>query len=85
MIFYRSAAKATIVLFPLLGLSNLLFLYNPGGVLDKYYVILNALFGSTQVNWLFKIKFNKRIKLLFHKINILCNFRAFLLQLCIAC
>ncbi|CAL8145743.1 unnamed protein product [Orchesella dallaii] len=44
----RRAVKATFVLFPLLGINNLLFLYNPGGDYNKCFVILNAVFGSTQ-------------------------------------
>ncbi|CAL8137232.1 unnamed protein product [Orchesella dallaii] len=44
----RRAVKATFVLFPLLGINNLLFLHNPGGEFNKYFVIFNAIFGSTQ-------------------------------------
>ncbi|CAL8137210.1 unnamed protein product [Orchesella dallaii] len=44
----RRAVKATFFLFPLLGLNNLLFLYNPGGDYQKYFVIFNTVFGSTQ-------------------------------------
>jgi len=40
--------KATFVLFPLLGINNLLFLYNPGGDFNKYFVTCNTFFGSTQ-------------------------------------
>ncbi|CAL8145734.1 unnamed protein product [Orchesella dallaii] len=45
---FLRAVKATFVLFPLLGINNLPFLYNPGGEFNKYFVILNAVFGSTQ-------------------------------------
>ncbi|CAL8139941.1 unnamed protein product [Orchesella dallaii] len=45
---FRRAVKATFILFPLLGINNLLFLYNPGGEFNKYFVIFNTLFGSTQ-------------------------------------
>ncbi|CAL8137212.1 unnamed protein product [Orchesella dallaii] len=45
---FRRAVKATLVLFPLLGMNNLLFLYNPGGAFNKYFIIFNTSFGSTQ-------------------------------------
>ncbi|CAL8145904.1 unnamed protein product [Orchesella dallaii] len=45
---FRRAIKATLILFPLLGVNNLIFIYNPGGDYNKYYVICNTLFGSTQ-------------------------------------
>ncbi|CAL8145898.1 unnamed protein product [Orchesella dallaii] len=45
---FRRAIKATLILFPLLGVNNLLFVYNPGGEFNKYFVILNSLCGSTQ-------------------------------------
>ncbi|CAL8139983.1 unnamed protein product [Orchesella dallaii] len=44
----RRAVKATFVLFPLLGINNLLFLYDPGGEYHKYFVLFNAILGSTQ-------------------------------------
>ncbi|CAL8137234.1 unnamed protein product [Orchesella dallaii] len=44
----RRAVKATFVLFPLLGINNLLFLYNPGGEYNRMFVLLNTGFGSTQ-------------------------------------
>ncbi|OXA51482.1 Corticotropin-releasing factor receptor 1 [Folsomia candida] len=45
---FRRAVKATILLFPLLGINNLLFLYNPGGGMKRTFVILNTVFQSTQ-------------------------------------
>lgn len=47
---FRRAVKATILLFPLLGINNLLFLYNPGGGMKRTFVILNTVFQSTQVS-----------------------------------
>ncbi|XP_042875413.1 uncharacterized protein LOC122255441 [Penaeus japonicus] len=46
----RKAIKATIVLFPLLGITNLLFAVNPGdkGELEGAYMITNALLQSSQ-------------------------------------
>ncbi|CAG7716340.1 unnamed protein product, partial [Allacma fusca] len=36
---FNRAVKATIVLFPLLGLNNLIFFYNPGGTGERYYML----------------------------------------------
>jgi hypothetical protein len=47
--FGRRAVKATALLFPLLGINNLLFIYNPGGDYKRTFVILNTVFQSTQV------------------------------------
>nr|XP_053652018.1 corticotropin-releasing factor receptor 1-like [Cherax quadricarinatus] len=46
----RKAIKATAVLFPLLGITNLLFAVNPGGKgdLEGAYMLTNALFQSSQ-------------------------------------
>lgn len=46
----RKAIKATVVLFPLLGITNLLFAVNPGdkGELEGAYMITNALLQSSQ-------------------------------------
>ncbi|XP_071546262.1 corticotropin-releasing factor receptor 2-like [Panulirus ornatus] len=46
----RKAIKATIVLFPLLGITNLLFAINPGdkGNLEDAYMLTNALLQSSQ-------------------------------------
>ncbi|XP_033761679.1 calcitonin gene-related peptide type 1 receptor-like isoform X1 [Pecten maximus] len=46
----RKAIKATIVLMPLLGLTNILFVYNPedGGGLQSAYHITNAVLQSIQ-------------------------------------
>ena len=43
------AVKATLVLFPLFGANNLLFLYNPGGDYEAAYMITNASFQASQV------------------------------------
>ncbi|KAK8739318.1 hypothetical protein OTU49_003572, partial [Cherax quadricarinatus] len=45
----RKAIKATAVLFPLLGITNLLFAVNPGkGDLEGAYMLTNALLQSSQ-------------------------------------
>ncbi|XP_063421036.1 corticotropin-releasing factor receptor 2-like isoform X1 [Mytilus trossulus] len=45
----KKTIRATIILFPLLGLTNIIFLYNPedGGSLQLVYHITNALLQST--------------------------------------
>ncbi|KAK3895751.1 hypothetical protein Pcinc_000674 [Petrolisthes cinctipes] len=47
----RKAIKATVVLFPLLGITNLLFAVNPGdkGDLEGAYMLTNAILQSSQV------------------------------------
>ncbi|CAG7726213.1 unnamed protein product, partial [Allacma fusca] len=45
---FRRAVKATAVLFPLLGINNLLFLINPGKDYEYYYLIINTILQSTQ-------------------------------------
>ena len=46
----RRALRATIILFPLLGINHLLFFINPkDGTHDKIYVIFNATMQSSQV------------------------------------
>ena len=46
----RKALRATLILFPLLGITNLLFFINPrNGTHDKIYVIFNATMQSSQV------------------------------------
>ena len=45
----RKALRATLILFPLLGMTNLLFFINPkNGTHDKIYVIFNATMQSSQ-------------------------------------
>ncbi|KAG7154950.1 Corticotropin-releasing factor receptor 1-like [Homarus americanus] len=46
----RKAIRATVVLFPLLGITNLLFAVNPGdkGDLEGAYMLTNALLQSSQ-------------------------------------
>ncbi|CAG2162900.1 unnamed protein product [Oppiella nova] len=46
----RKAMKATALLFPLLGISHLLFCFNPGdnGQLESVYMITNAFLQSSQ-------------------------------------
>ncbi|XP_071546590.1 corticotropin-releasing factor receptor 2-like [Panulirus ornatus] len=48
--YVRKAIKATAVLFPLLGITNLLFAVNPGdkGDLEDAYMLTNALLQSSQ-------------------------------------
>ena len=49
----RKALRATLILFPLLGITNLLFFINPkNGTHDKIYVIFNATMQSSQVKLL---------------------------------
>ena len=46
----RKALRATLILFPLLGITHLLFFINPkDGTHDKIYVIFNATMQSSQV------------------------------------
>ncbi|KAK7083156.1 Corticotropin-releasing factor receptor 1 [Halocaridina rubra] len=47
---HRKAIKATAVLFPLLGITNLLFAVNPGdrGELEGAYMVTNAFLQSSQ-------------------------------------
>ena len=48
----RKALRATLILFPLLGITNLLFFINPkNGTHDKIYVIFNATMQSSQVSF----------------------------------
>ena len=50
-LYVRKALRATLILFPLLGLTNLLFFINPkNGKHDKIYVIFNATMQSSQVS-----------------------------------
>lgn len=51
VIQFRTAAKATVILFPVLGINNLIFLYVPSGDYEKYYVILNTFLSSSQVTY----------------------------------
>lgn len=44
----RKAIKATALLFPLLGVTHLLFAINPGDELETTYMITNAVFQSSQ-------------------------------------
>ncbi|XP_076348718.1 corticotropin-releasing factor receptor 1-like isoform X1 [Tachypleus tridentatus] len=44
----RKAIKATALLFPLLGVTYLLFAINPGHELEQTYMITNAIFQSSQ-------------------------------------
>lgn len=45
----RKALRATLILFPLLGITNLLFFINPkNGTHDKIYIIFNASMQSSQ-------------------------------------
>lgn len=41
--------KATAVLFFVLGVNNLLVILSPGGKYENGFVLVNAFFGSTQV------------------------------------
>ena len=44
------AIKATLILFPLLGITNLLFFINPKeGAMSTVYVVFNATLQSSQV------------------------------------
>jgi len=40
--------KATLILFPLLGINNLVFVYNPEGDYEDAYILSNAILQSTQ-------------------------------------
>ena len=44
--------KSTLILFPLLGITNLLFFVNPkdNGVASNFYVVFNATMQSSQVS-----------------------------------
>lgn len=42
--------KATLVLFFVLGVNNLLMVYNPGDEYEKLYIIANSVLGATQVD-----------------------------------
>ncbi|CAG7829369.1 unnamed protein product, partial [Allacma fusca] len=44
----KRGTKATAILFPLLGMTNLIFFYNPGGEGQKYYMVANASIQSFQ-------------------------------------
>ncbi|CAG7729136.1 unnamed protein product [Allacma fusca] len=44
----RRASKATAVLFPLLGINNLIFFVNPGGSGEAYYMMTNAILQPLQ-------------------------------------
>ncbi|MPC39528.1 Corticotropin-releasing factor receptor 1 [Portunus trituberculatus] len=46
----RKAIRATVILFPLLGITNLLFAVNPGGKgdLENAYMLTNAILQSSQ-------------------------------------
>lgn len=47
----KKALRATLILFPLLGITNLLFFINPkNGTHDKIYMLFNATMQSSQVN-----------------------------------
>ncbi|GIY64602.1 uncharacterized protein CDAR_370451 [Caerostris darwini] len=48
----KKAAKATALLFPLLGIPHLLFCINPkdNGTLEEAYMIVNAFIKSSQVS-----------------------------------
>ncbi|CAL1273760.1 unnamed protein product [Larinioides sclopetarius] len=44
----RQAVRATLLLFPLLGVTHLLFCVNPGGRWEPFYMLVNALLQSSQ-------------------------------------
>ncbi|XP_022242452.1 corticotropin-releasing factor receptor 2-like [Limulus polyphemus] len=44
----RKSIKATVLLFPLLGITHLLFCINPRGRLERAYMITNAVMQSSQ-------------------------------------
>ncbi|GIX77538.1 corticotropin-releasing factor receptor 2 [Caerostris darwini] len=44
----RQAVRATALLFPLLGVTHLLFCVNPGGRWEPVYMLVNALLQSSQ-------------------------------------
>ena len=47
----KKAVRATLILFPLLGITNLLFFINPkNGTHDKIYMLFNASMQSSQVH-----------------------------------
>jgi len=47
---FKKAVRATVILFPLLGVTNLLFFINPkNGTHDKIYMLFNASMQSSQV------------------------------------
>ncbi|CAG7830026.1 unnamed protein product, partial [Allacma fusca] len=45
---YRRAAKSALILFPLLGINNLIFFFNPGGSGLAYYMMANAIIQPLQ-------------------------------------
>ena len=67
----RKALRATLILFPLLGITHLLFFINPkDGTHDKLYIIFNATMQSSQVNTqLVEINSEGAYYLLFGQIN----------------
>ena len=52
LLFFRRAMKATALLFPLLGITHLLFCVNPrdDSKLEEAYMITNAVLQSSQVS-----------------------------------
>ncbi|CAG7694874.1 unnamed protein product [Allacma fusca] len=44
----KRGTKATAILFPLLGITNLVFFHNPGGTGQKYYMVAQASIHSLQ-------------------------------------
>ena len=67
----RKALRATLILFPLLGITHLLFFINPkDGTHDKLYIIFNATMQSSQVHTqLVEINSEGAYYLLFGQIN----------------
>ena len=56
----RKALRATLILFPLLGITHLLFFINPkDGTHDKLYIIFNATMQSSQVKFIYSEKATK--------------------------
>jgi len=51
LLIYRKAIKATVILMPLLGLTNLLFFISPfkEGSIHSAYQLTNAVLRSSQV------------------------------------
>ena len=46
----KKAVRATVILFPLLGITNFLFFFKPeGGIYEKLYLFFNAILKSSQV------------------------------------
>lgn len=56
----KKAVRATVILFPLLGITNFLFFFKPeGGIYEKLYLFFNAILKSSQVRrlwWFFHRK-----------------------------